>query len=119
MRPGEAPPSAAVLPTDNTSFSANGTLTSEYAPAVAPLTGGGWVVAWTRGDVEVSDAPQEIWIRAYTEGFAPLTAPLRVTDGVSGSDPEIVETPRGFLVVWLSGTHGTRALRAAAGRCLR
>lgn len=119
IRPGEAPPAAAVLPTENTTFAADGALTSEYSPSVAPLSGGGWVVTWTRGDVELRDAPQEIWMRAYSENFSPLTPPLRINTGVSGSDPEIVETSRGYLVVWLSGSHGTRALRAAAAQCQR
>jgi hypothetical protein len=116
-RPGEVPSPVGELPTDNTTYAASGSLTSEYSPSVAPLAGGGWVVTWTRGDTETRNAPQEVWLRAYTEGFSPLTPPLRLNDATSGSDPEIVETPRGFLVVWLAGDHGTRVLRTIAGRC--
>ena len=80
------------------------TLTNKCAfPALAALANGGFTVAWSEKDTNLTNS-WDVWGRAFSAGGSPTVKPFRINSYLFGDQyqPRLASGPNGVLAVWTS-----------------
>jgi hypothetical protein len=80
------------------------------APVLAPLNSGGFTVAWSQKDTNLTNS-WDVWGRAFSASGAPRVAAFRINRFLYGDQyqPRLASAPNGVLAVWTSlGQDGSK-----------
>ncbi|MEZ4408959.1 MAG: hypothetical protein R3A52_21180 [Polyangiales bacterium] len=112
MRPGEAPGLPVAL-------AAEAAEVDEFAPSIAVLADGSWLVASTYGmhRRRPGDAPRQVMLRRWSADWSRADAPVMATALGAASDPEVITDGHRFVMVAAAGEGRERSLVAVGGRC--
>jgi hypothetical protein len=80
------------------------------SPTVAPLSSGGFTVAWSQKDTVLTNS-WDVWGRAFSASGTPMGADFRINTYLYGDQyrPKLASGPNGILAVWTSmGEDGSK-----------